>query len=109
MNFRKVTGIIRPDRLEAVENHLKELNVSGVSVSKVKGYGEYANFFQEDWFSTHTRIVIYTSLEQATTVAEAIMESAHTGTEGDGLVVISPIETIYHIRNKQQCIREVCA
>lgn len=108
MNFRKVTAIIRPDLLEQVENRLKVLNVPGVSVSKVKGYGEYANFFQSDWLSTHTKIEIFTNAENAKAIAEAIMETAHTGVEGDGIVAILPVESVYHIRTKRLCVEDVC-
>ncbi len=108
MNFRKVTAIIRPDLLEQVEDRLKVLNVPGVSVSKVKGYGEYANFFQSDWLSTHTKIEIFTNTDNAKEIAEAIMEAAHTGTEGDGIVAILPVESVYHIRTRQLCSEDVC-
>ncbi len=107
MNFRKVTAIIRPDLLERVENSLKVLNVPGVSVSKVKGYGEYANFFQSDWLSTHTKIEVFTNAQNAKKIAEAIMEIAHTGAEGDGIVAILPVESVYQIRTKRQCKDDV--
>jgi len=108
MSFRKVTAIFRPDLLEQVEDRLKALNVPGVSVTKVKGYGEYANFFKSDWLSTHTKIEIFTNTKDAKEIAEAIMETAHTGIEGDGIVAILPVESVYHIRTKQLCKEKVC-
>ncbi len=53
MDFRKVTAIIRPDSLEKVEKALQALSVPGVSVTKVKGFGEYANFYEPDWLCTN--------------------------------------------------------
>ncbi len=29
------------------------------------------------------------------------MEAAHTGREGDGIVVVLPVESVYHIRTKE--------
>jgi nitrogen regulatory protein P-II 1 len=108
MKFRKVTAIIRPERLEAVEECVKKLNVPGVSVSKVKGFGEYANFFETDWLCSHMRIEVFVGAKQADELAQAIMDAAHTGLEGDGIVAVLPVESVYHIRTKEKCQYEVC-
>jgi nitrogen regulatory protein P-II 1 len=97
MEYRKVIAIIRPDYLEKVEQSLQALAVQGMSVSKVKGYGEYRDFYERDWMSGHVRIEIFTPREQARGIAEAIMEAAHTGLPGDGIVAIQPVETLFHI------------
>lgn len=101
MKFRKVTAIIRPERLEKVEECLRKLNVPGISVTKVKGFGEHINFFKPDWLCQHVRVEIFISIRQADEVAAAIMEAAHTGREGDGIVVVLPVESVYHIRTKE--------
>lgn len=43
-DFRKITAIIQLDKLESVEKSLQAISVPGISVAKVKGYGEYTNF-----------------------------------------------------------------
>ncbi len=108
MKFRKITAIIRPERLEAVEECLKKMNVPGISVTKVKGFGEHANFFESDWMCQNVRVEVFTEIRQADEVARKIMDAAHTGIEGDGIVAILPVETIYHIRTKEKCEHEVC-
>ena len=108
MRFRKVTAIFRPDRLEAVEDRLRDLGVAGVSVTKVKGFGEYANFYEPDWLCTHVRIEVFTSTLKADKIAEGIMDAAHTGIEGDGIVAILPVESVYHIRTKEKCQYDTC-
>lgn len=108
MMFRKVTAIFRPDRLEAVEDCLRNLGVAGVSVTKVKGFGEYANFYTSDWLCTHVRIEVFTSKIKADEIAEGIIEAAHTGIEGDGIVAVLPVESVYHIRTKEKCQYDAC-
>lgn len=108
MRFRKVTAIIRPERLEAVEESLKKLNVPGVSITRVKGFGEYANFFVSDWLCRNVRVELFVGVRQAEEVAKAIMDAAHTGIEGDGIVTILPVESVYHIRTKEKCQYEGC-
>jgi len=95
---RKVTAIVRGTVLEDVERRLRELGVPGISVTKVKGYGEYANFFTSDWIVEHARIEIFLPAERADSVARAIVQTAATGEPGDGIVVVLPVESMYRIR-----------
>ena len=108
MRFRKITAIINPYNLEAVEEKLIELDVPGATVSKVKGYGEYANFFAPDWLVNYVKIEVFIGKHRAEEIAEAIMEVAHSGAKGDGIVTVIPVETVYHIRTKQKCEHDVC-
>lgn len=98
--FRKVTGIVNRNVLERVETALKQLGVGGISVTKVKGFGEYADFFERDWMTTHLRVEVFTSSSQAEAIARAIIDAAHTGHEGDGIVAILPVEKLYRIRTR---------
>lgn len=103
MQWQKLTAIVRSDALERIERSLQDLGVRGISVTAVKGYGEYADFFRRDWLVRHARIEVFTDLERAQRIAEAIMTVAHTGSEGDGLVAILPVQQIYRIRECRPC------
>ena len=102
MEFRKVTAIIQSTVLEKVDQALHEIGVSGFSITKVKGCGEYANFYAQDMMVSHARVEIFTSAEKAERIAAAIMNAAHTGIPGDGIVAILPVEKILHIRSKAE-------
>ena len=106
MEFRKVTAIVRTMKLEEVEDCLKEMGVPGLSITRVKGYGEYANFFRHDSLATHARIEIFTNPERAAEIAHRIVEVAHTGLEGDGIVAVLPVTSVYRIRSKRECKHE---
>jgi len=108
MKFVKIVAIIRPDVLDKVEVALKEANIPGVSIMHVEGYGEYANYFRQDRMVQHIQIEVFISKKRETEIAELVMESAHTGTDGDGIVAIIPVESVYHIRTKQKCSDEAC-
>jgi len=102
MCFRKVTAIIRNDALEKVEQRLHELGVPGISVTHVKGYGEYENFYSRDWMTTHARVEIFTPTRRADEIAQAIMDAACSGVAGDGIVAVLPVEKIYKIRQRAE-------
>lgn len=76
------------------------MGVGGISVTKVKGFGEYADFFERDWMTTHLRVEVFTSSSQAGAIARAIIDAAHSGREGDGIVAILPVEKLYRIRTR---------
>lgn len=102
MKFRKVTAIIQRDALEKVEQALQGIGVRGISVTKVKGYGEYANFYSHDWMVSvsHVRIEIFTEKARVNSIVNAILEAAHMGLPGDGIVVVVPVEQIFRVRTK---------
>jgi nitrogen regulatory protein P-II 1 len=104
MELRKIVAIVRNQVLEKIEGRLVDMRVKGISVSKVKGYGEYANFFNPDWMVTHTRIEIFTENAKVDEIVTAIMDVAHTGMTGDGVVAVLPVEKLYRIRTKSEVV-----
>ena len=101
MKYFKITAIIRNGQLEPVEARLREIQVKGVSVTPVKGFGAYANFFDPGWLSSHSRIEIFLSEPDVEPTVNAILETAHTGNPGDGIVAVLPVETVYRIRTRK--------
>ena len=104
MEFRKVTAIIRLDRAEQVEHRLKSIGVPGMSCTHVKGYGEYADFYSSDWKVEHARVEIFIKATQVKEIVDAILEEAGTGTSGDGIIAVLPVEHLYHIRTGEDAI-----
>lgn len=106
MNFCKLSAIIHPDRIDLVEKKLTEIGITGFTKMNVCGLGEYRNNFSKEGTSYHVRVEIYLQESRAQDVVEGIMEVAHTGVEGDGIVVLSPVNEIYRIRTLKKCHAE---
>jgi len=102
MEYSNITAIIRTLKLEMVERRLKEIGVKGISISRVKGYGEYENYFRRDSMVPHVRIEIFSSISRVEEIVHVIMEAACSGLAGDGIVAIIPVERIYRIRTKTE-------
>lgn len=100
MALRKVTAIIRTEVLEEIEQHLEAIGVPGISVTYVKGFGNYANFFKSPPLVTHARIEIFIEESRVKSIVDTIMECAHTGRAGDGIIAVLPVEQIYKISRK---------
>jgi nitrogen regulatory protein P-II 1 len=52
--------------------------------------------------TAHVRIEIFVGKLQANEIAKVIMDAAHTGIAGDGLVAILPVTDVFHIRTKER-------
>ncbi len=100
MELRLVVGIIRPGALEPVEKKLQQIGVRGLTVIRGKGYGAYANFFARDWLVDQVKLEIYVEQDRAESVARAILDAAHTGSPGDGIVAILPVEKVFSVRTR---------
>jgi len=99
--FRKVTAIIRRERLAEVEARLLEHGLGGITVTPVKGFGEYANYFRGDLMVPHVRLEIFTSAARVEEIVGTIVDTACTECAGDGLVAVAPVERIVRVRTKQ--------
>ncbi len=102
VTFRKVTAIIRTDRTQYVLERLKVLGVPGMSLTRVKGYGEYMDFYSTDWCVSHVRVEMFVQAARVDDIVHAIMDEAHTGVAGDGIVAVLPVERLYHIRTGEE-------
>jgi len=100
MEYKKVNAIINPLMLEKVDAALRDMQVPGMTVTQVKGYGEYHDFYQPDMMCKHANIEIFCQASEADAIARCIMNAAHIGQPGDGIVTITPVEIIYCIRTK---------
>lgn len=102
MEINAVIAIIRTDALDQVEACLQELDIEGISISQVKGYGEYEDFYSRDHMTVHSRLEIFTSASRAEEIARCIMKAAHAGQPDDGIVTILPAKKFYRIRTQSE-------
>jgi nitrogen regulatory protein P-II 1 len=105
-SFILIIANFRSDKLNDVEKGLEKLGVERINVSRVRGFGEYHNYFAPNWLEYETRVEIFTKRDEAELIAQAIMAAAHTGRPGDGVVAVFPIETLYLIRTRSEATSE---
>lgn len=106
MDASMVTAIVRQDMAEKVEQKLIEMGIAGIGLSRIKWYGEYPDFYSRDGLVEYVRLEIFIESARADEVAASIMEVAHTGLRGDGIVSVIPVQKIYRIRTREQITGE---
>ena len=100
-----VTAIIKPYRVETVTEALKGIDVTGMTVSDVQGFGRqrghtevYRGSEYKVDFVPKVRIDVLCDSAHADKVADVIVEAARTGKIGDGKVWITEIARAIRVR-----------
>lgn len=106
MGFKYVVAIVRGSVLEALEARLASLGVRGLTVSKIRGQGEYVNVLAKDHLVGHTKIEIFIEESSAEAVADAIMDVAHSDVPGAGVLAVMPVEKFLHIRTRSETLSD---
>jgi nitrogen regulatory protein PII len=103
--MKKIEAIIRPERLQEVQDALDGLGVSGLTVSDVVGCGRQKGY-TEQYRGSRANISLLPKIKVESVVPdglaelaiEAIVSGAHTGDIGDGRVFVSDVEQAIRIR-----------
>jgi len=106
MGLSYVIAVVRSDALEAVEQRLIGIGIRGLTVVKVKGLGRHANFFSRDWLSDEVKLEIVTDNNRVEAIRSAIMDAAHSGAPGDGIVTVLPVSSFHRIRTRSEALPE---
>ncbi|MDP6967812.1 MAG: P-II family nitrogen regulator [Gammaproteobacteria bacterium] len=100
-----ITAIIKPFKLDDVRQALADLDIQGLTVSDVKGFGRqhghtelYRGAEYAIDFVPKTRLDIAVEDEQTDQVLETIQKAAITGKVGDGKIFVTPLLEAVRIR-----------
>jgi nitrogen regulatory protein P-II 1 len=107
--MKLIRAIIRPNKLEEVMDALTALNVSGMTVTEVRGHGRqkgHKEFYRGAEYNVTllSKVMIDLVLPDDRvdeTLAE-IMKVARTGTIGDGRIFVLPVIDGYNIRTGER-------
>jgi nitrogen regulatory protein P-II 1 len=107
--MKKVEAIIRPDRLQMVQDALDELGISGLTVTEVVGCGAQRGY-TEVYRGTRANISLQRKVKVEAVVQEgrvdgvvaAILKSARTGDVGDGKIFVLPVDQAIRIRTGEK-------
>jgi nitrogen regulatory protein P-II 1 len=100
-----VTAIIKPHRVEAVTEALKDVGATGMTISDVQGFGRqrghtevYRGSEYNVDFLPKVRIDVLCDNGQADKIADVIADAARTGKIGDGKIWVTEVGRTVRIR-----------
>jgi nitrogen regulatory protein P-II 1 len=107
--MKLVTAIVKPFALDDVRAGLVRLDIAGMTVSEVSGYGRQRGHtevyrgadYQVD-FVPKVRVEVLTEDDQAEKVIDTITQAARTGKIGDGKVWVTVLDTVVRVRTGER-------
>jgi nitrogen regulatory protein P-II 2 len=100
-----VIAIIQPHRLDAVREALSAVNIHGMTITEVKGFGRqrghteiYRGAEYQIAYIPKLKVEVACSAVDLERVVEAIREAAHTGKIGDGKIFVLDLKEAMRIR-----------
>ena len=107
--MKKIEAIIRSERLQAVQDSLDELGVSGLTVSEVMGCGRTKGY-TEQYRGSRVNISLLPKIKVESVVpddvvdkaVDAIIGAAYTGELGDGRLFVYDVVESVRIRTGER-------
>jgi nitrogen regulatory protein P-II 1 len=110
-DMKLVTGVVKPDKLDAVARAVSASGARGMTATEVHGFGQQFGHLgpgrPDAAVLPKLRIDVLTSDESAWPVAEAIAKAVGTGTIGDGKIWIGPVEGALRVRTGERDLAAV--
>jgi nitrogen regulatory protein PII len=107
--MKLLKAIIRPNKVDDVKDALAKLNISGITVTEVRGHGKqkgHTAIYRGKEYNVsllpkmQIEVVVTDSIVEDS--IRAIVEAARTGEIGDGRVFVLPVELSYRIRTGER-------
>ena len=107
--MKRITAIVRAEKLEALKDALFAAGVRGMTIVQVQGCGS-----QHGWkeYVRGTEVLLNTIPqvqfdlvvpdEQVDDIVDVICRAAHTGEVGDGKIFLAPVEEVVRIRTGER-------
>jgi nitrogen regulatory protein P-II 1 len=103
--MKKIEAIIKPFKLDEVKDALHALDIKGLTISEVKGFGRQkghteiyrgAEYIVD--FIPKVKLELILDDGQIPAVLKTLQEAARTGKIGDGKIFVLPVEEVIRIR-----------
>ena len=105
--MKLIKCIVRPGKADETTDALKQLDLSGLTVSLVGGRGQqrtvkefYRCVEYEPRYLPQMMIDVVVADDMVDDVVRIVLETARTGERGDGRVFVVPVEEAYTIRTR---------
>lgn len=107
--MKMITALVRPSKVDAIKTALVGLEIVGMTVTDVRGFGRQkgqveryrGNEFTVD-FLAKSKIIVVVDDTKVDAAIEAICQASRTGEIGDGKIFVTPVETAVRIRTGER-------
>ena len=107
--MKLIKSIVRPNKVDDVKNALERIQISGMTVTEVRGHGKqkgHTAIYRGQEYNVsllpkmEIEVVVPDSIVEE--AVKAITEAARTGEIGDGRIFVIPVLETYKIRTGEK-------
>ena len=109
--MKLIKAIVRPNKVDDVREALVKLNISGMTVSEVRGHGKqkgHTAIYRGKEYNVSLlpkmEVEIVVDDGAVDDAVKAIIQTARTGEIGDGRVFVLPVDQSFRIRTGEQAV-----
>jgi nitrogen regulatory protein P-II 1 len=103
--MKKIEAIIKPFKLDDVKDALQQINIQGMTITEVKGFGRqkghteiYRGAEYVIDFIPKVKMELVLEDSRVSEVLKVIQDAVRTGKIGDGKIFVLPVEEVVRIR-----------
>lgn len=107
--MKLIMAIVRPSKVEEIKDSLARLNISGMTITEVRGHGRqrgHTAIYRGKEYSVSLlpkmKVEIVIPDDMVDETIRTIIDTARTGEIGDGRVFVLPVEQGYNIRTGER-------
>ena len=98
--MKMIWAVVRSNKVEAIARALKKIGVSGCTVFPVRGYGEEWHLYEPLIHGAHYKLEAIVRDGEVKRVVESILNQAHSGHEGDGILTVLDLNEVVSVKTK---------
>ena len=96
--MKKVECIIRPEKLKALSDALRNAGAAGATVTEVKGFGKESTRPDNFLFLPKTKVEIYCTEAHLDQIVKTITTCCKEDTLGSGKIAVLPMDNCIRVR-----------
>ena len=107
--MKLITAIVKPSRVDNIKQALQSNGIQGMTVSEAQGFGRQKGHKEVYRGAEYivdlipkVRIEILVDDEDLQRVLDLVVNTANTGSIGDGKVWVTPVETVVRVRTNER-------
>ena len=107
--MKLIVAIIKPFKVDDVKSALKAKGVDGMTITEAQGFGRqrghtevYRGAEYEVDFVPKIRVEVVIDDDRLDEIVTTIVDSAHTGTIGDGKVWVQTLDSVIRVRTGER-------
>jgi nitrogen regulatory protein P-II 1 len=106
--MKKIEAIVRPHKLDAIQDALAEAGFRGLTISEVRGYGRqkgHSEIYRGSEYSVNfipkIKVELVCADEKVENAITIIVTTGRTGEVGDGKIFVIPVEEAIRVRTNE--------